>query len=344
TSLTKCIRIICDLSVNLYLVLKGQIPQANLGNLKHSYFWCLTRESFAHGEDCIAGMVQDLTLDSDAWLTWSVDPDEPCKIDEFLVEIEPDLTRKISFHVSEMYTHLPYLDQCKRYRYMVTPVSGGVLGYQRLLTGYIPFPPDLDLTVNHFGAEKLDNGTVHLKWNFTSRIPGNCFGRLEHRLVMMDLQSGDVTDTYLRTVETNLDLLSPCVPYDLSIRAINSVDGVNVEGPSKSINLEMDPYPEDPPTLSSIVSTPTGINMVWTLESYLRNRCPVINFFVEGGRNFNITQPIRDHFGRAPVAVNLTQLQPDRMYYFRVSVENLGGVSPLVPIAAQTLELKPNSN
>ncbi|KAJ8925163.1 hypothetical protein NQ315_001348 [Exocentrus adspersus] len=295
-----------------------------------------------NGEDCIAGVVRDLNIDSTANLTWAVHPTEPCQIDQFLVEVASGTTVQFRFYVNDTHAHLPFLDVCQKWMYVVTPITEGVLGYRRELTDYIPLPPDTDLTVNHFMAQKVADGVVHLQWNLTNPIPGNCFYRLEYRLVMIDLQSGDVTDTYIRAQQTNLHLLSPCVPYELSIRAINTVDGVNVEGPSKSVNVEMDPYPEDPPTLSAIETTPTGINMVWTLESYLKNRCPVINFFVDGGSNFNITQPIRDHFGRAPVAVNLTHLQPDRMYYFKVLVENLGGMSPVVPMAAQTLELKPS--
>ncbi|KAJ8923450.1 hypothetical protein NQ315_002009 [Exocentrus adspersus] len=290
----------------------------------------------ATGEDCIAGVVSDLTIDSNANLTWTIHPTEPCQIDEFRVDVARSTTAQFRFYVKERYANLSFLDVCERWTYTVIPISGGITGHRRELTGYIPLPPDTDLTVHYFKAEKLAKGIVHLQWNLTDPIPGNCVSRLEYRLVIMDLQSGDVIDTYIRAQQTNLDLLSPCVPYELSIRAINTV-----EGPSRSLNVETDPYPEDPPTLSSIESTPTGINMVWTLESYLRNRCPVINFFVNGGNNFNITQPIRDHFRRAPVVLNVTQLQPDRMYYFKVSVENLGGVSPVVPMAAQTLKLEP---
>ncbi|KAJ8925164.1 hypothetical protein NQ315_001349 [Exocentrus adspersus] len=298
----------------------------------------------AKGEDCIAGAVTNLTIYSNANLSWDVDPNEPCQIDEFLVEISIGTAEVIyyRFRVKETHSDVSFLDVCQRWVYIVTPVSGEVLGYQRQLTEYIPLPADTDLTINHFRAVKLAHGIVHLEWSLVTPIPGNCLYRLEYRLVTMDLQSGEINDHYIRSQSYNFHLLSPCVPYELSIRAINSVGDEDFEGPAMSTNVEMDPYPEDPPTLTSIQSSPTGITMVWQLESYLRNRCPVVNFLVDGGKYVNITQPIRDHFARDPVMVNLTHLQPDRMYYFKVSVENLGGISPVVQVAAQTAELEPS--
>lgn len=91
------------------------------------------------------------------------------------------------------------------------------------------------------------------------------------------------------------------------------------------------------PRLGSIDIQTTSINMTWILEGDA-NRCPLIRLYVDGGIYFNETIPLQNLVDRNRVQVEIKSLTPNSMYYFRVYVENNGGISPATPLAVQTLD------
>lgn len=92
------------------------------------------------------------------------------------------------------------------------------------------------------------------------------------------------------------------------------------------------------PTLRSVDIQATSLNMTWSLEGDA-NRCPLRNFYIEGGSYFNSTTSLQGITNPATVTVVVDNLRPNSMYYMRASVENSGGTSQATPIAVQTLDL-----
>lgn len=90
------------------------------------------------------------------------------------------------------------------------------------------------------------------------------------------------------------------------------------------------------PTLKSLDIQTTSFNTTWLLEGN-KNRCPLRNFYVNGGTVFNYLIPLEDIVDRSTVAVEIDSLTPNTMYHFQVSVENSAGWSPVNQIAVQTL-------
>lgn len=81
--------------------------------------------------------------------------------------------------------------------------------------------------------------------------------------------------------------------------------------------------------------------MTWRLENPGRNRCPIRSLHVDAGSQFNIEVPLVDTPERPPVEVNLRGLQPNSMYFMKITVENSGGISQPGQIGVQTLDLAP---
>ncbi|KAJ8925227.1 hypothetical protein NQ315_001413 [Exocentrus adspersus] len=292
----------------------------------------------AKGEECVAGYVLNLRIHVGGNLTWTVSPAEPCRIEAFQVDVVGDRQDEYHFTVTTTYADLSYLKACEEWQFLVTPISNGVLGRQMRIVDWIPLPEDADLTLRYFNVTEVGKKDILLEWDLRNRTHGDC--TLEYRVVVTDRQSSSSRDVYFTGHFARLDFLSPCVPYRLTIRAVNMGNG-GVEGPLLASDVEIPAYPEDPPKLKDLQVGPTSLSTIWQLENYVTNRCPVTNLFLDGGTYFNITIPIRDPFGRPPVQVNVTNLLPNTMYVFRTRVENIGGLSTVVPMAVQTLELAP---
>ncbi|KAJ8925167.1 hypothetical protein NQ315_001352 [Exocentrus adspersus] len=273
------------------------------------------------GEDCVAGAVKNLRIHSNANLTWDVDPDELCDIDEFQVDIVGDGEDEFHFKVETPYVHLVFLEICEEWEFAVTPISAGVVGFKTRLVEFVPLPPDADLSLSYFNVTELAPKNVLIEWDLNNHTLGDC--TLEYRVAITDRQTSTARDLYVTGTSAHLDVLSPCVPYSMAIRAVNRAHPT-VEGPLKSYSFEIPPYAEDAPTLNSINIAATTVNMTFKLEDFMKNRCPILNLHVDGGNFFNLKVPVDDPFFRPPVEVNLTRLQPNSMYYFKVSVENSG--------------------
>ncbi|KAJ8925229.1 hypothetical protein NQ315_001415 [Exocentrus adspersus] len=290
------------------------------------------------GEDCIAGHVLDLRIDVGGNLTWSVSPTEPCEIEAFQVDLVGDRGDVYHFKVNTTHVNLSFLEVCEEWEFYVIPISNGVLGHQMRIIDWIPLPADADLTLLYFNITHVGKQEVLLEWELRNRTHGDC--TLQYRVAVTDRLTTEIRDVYFTGHFARVSFLSPCVQYYIDIRAINTAIG-GIEGPLLGANFDTPSYPLDPPKLGSVVTGPTSISTTWIIESYENNSCPVLYLYLDGGSYFNLTTRLWDPFGRPPMQINVTNLLPNTMYHFKTFVQNTGGLSAIVPMAAQTLELQP---
>ncbi|XP_018570523.1 uncharacterized protein LOC108910420 [Anoplophora glabripennis] len=289
---------------------------------------------------CVANSVLNLRIGANAVLSWEIDPNDPCEIDEFQVDVTGDRDDEYHFKVRETEVDLSFLEICEEWVFVVTPVSDGTLGFERRLTENIPLPPSADISLRYLNLTEIEPRDVLLEWDLTNHTHGDC--TLRYRVTLEDLDDGSIQDLYVRGQSVHLHLLSPCVPYHITVRAVNRAHPT-IEGPMRFHDHEIEPIPEDPPTLRTIEIGATEVSMTWRLENPGRNRCPIRTLYVDAGSNFNISLPLVDTPERPPVEVNLRGLYPNSMYFLKVSVENSGGLSRPGLIGVQTLDLSPGS-
>ncbi|XP_023310061.1 uncharacterized protein LOC111691454 [Anoplophora glabripennis] len=188
---------------------------------------------------------------------------------------------------------------------------------------------DTDLNVSNVRFTFLDQGVV-VRWSL--RTPTNC--SIEYHLVVQDSDLGVIRDEYLEEESVQLDAMSACTGYNVTLRAVNKAIP-SPEGPFLTTSIQFHSRAQIAPILKSLDVETTSIKTTWLLEGE-GNRCPLRNFYVNGG-NFNFSIPLEDLADRSVVPVEIKSLQPNTMYYFQVSVENSAGLSPPTPVAVQTL-------
>ncbi|KAJ8925230.1 hypothetical protein NQ315_001416 [Exocentrus adspersus] len=311
-----------------------------MANATHRFTIFLLMLAGINAEGCVPAMVENLRIQADARLTWYVDPDVTCVPTRYLVDIIGDREDEYHFSVSISYADLSFLNVCEQWEFVVRPVADEVIGFERRLTAPIPLPPSADISLKYFNVTQLSARDVLLEWDLHNHTHGDC--SLHYRITIEDETTTDVNVLYATGRQLHIHNLSPCEGYRLGVRAVNQAHPI-IEGPMKYHNLQVAPQPEHAPRMRLLRVGPTTIDMSWWLENSGNNRCPVQNFYVDGGNQFNITIPLEDHtpLDRDPVDLNLKGLRPNSMYYLRVAVENSAGLSPTVPIGVQTLELDP---
>ncbi|XP_018570524.1 uncharacterized protein LOC108910421 [Anoplophora glabripennis] len=291
------------------------------------------------GEDCIPASVLTLRLAANAVLFWEVTPKEPCHIQGYQVDIVGDRQDEYRFVVTDLFVDVSFLEVCEEWHFVVRAISDGIRGYERRLVDYVPLPPNADLSLSYFNVTQVGR-SLHLDWDLTTHTHGDC--TLRYRITVEDEEQGEIHDTYVSGRSADLDIVSPCVSYQLRVRAVNRAYPT-IEGPMRFTYHEMPPEPEEAPTLRAIEVGATSIDMSFNLENSGRNRCPVRTLYVDGGNNFNISIPLTNDEDRPPVDVALRGLYPNSMYFLKISVENSAGISRPAQLGVQTLELSPGS-
>ncbi|XP_018570502.1 uncharacterized protein LOC108910400 [Anoplophora glabripennis] len=289
-------------------------------------------------DDCTPNGVQQILLEANATLHWYMNPDEPCEITMFQVDIVGDKGDEYHFKITENSMDLSFLEVCEEWRFTIIPISHDVIGFGRTLREAIPLPPSADLTLAYFNATAIGGREVLLEWGLVNHVYGDC--TLHYQLSVADEALGITQDVYVQGTSLHLTFLSPCVPYELGIRAVNR-GHPTIEGPRIGMHFEIPAKPQIIPSLSSIEIGSTAVNMTWTLEGNA-NRCPLKALYLDAGNLFNISVPLLDTLESEPVLVELKSLTPNSMYFFWVYVENSAGASPAFPIAVQTLDLIPS--
>ncbi|XP_018570520.1 uncharacterized protein LOC108910416 [Anoplophora glabripennis] len=290
----------------------------------------------SNGQDCVPS-VTSVTIASNSTLFWEVDPDRPCDVTSFTVDIVGDKEDEYHFSVREDFIDVSFLPICERWQFTITPISYDVVGFPHRMTSYIPLPPDTDLALGYF-TFNVSGRSVFLAWDLTNQTHGDC--SLEYRLTVEDLDQGTMHDVYMEGKSAYIPNVSPCISYQLNLRAINQAHPT-IEGPLRRLYILLNPTPQFAPTLRSIDVKATSIDMSWHLEGE-SNRCPLSSFHIDGGAYFNSTVSLQGSTEPTVASVHIDSLLPNSMYFMTASVENSGGRSPSAPIAVQTIDLSPD--
>ncbi|KAJ8925171.1 hypothetical protein NQ315_001356 [Exocentrus adspersus] len=285
----------------------------------------------AQGQDgCEPNTVQNISIISNTTLTWDVDPSPTCTVTSFRVNVvEVGGEEEYFYELTENSLDVSSLKACVPWSFTVAAIADDVAGVPAILTADLPLPPDADLSI--FYWLNFNKSHTILNWDLSDRNVRNC--SLQFKLTILDLYLNTTEDFVVESKAAPL-VMSPCVPYEMALRAVQPAD--SSEGPIMRMTLILSARAQLAPTLKTIDITATSINMTWALEGRT-NRCSLVRFFVEGGDHFNVTVPLHDLEDTTTVSVELNELSPNSMYYFEVRVENMAGNSTVTPIAVQTL-------
>ncbi|KAJ8925232.1 hypothetical protein NQ315_001418 [Exocentrus adspersus] len=289
----------------------------------------------------VPSAVDNFVMHANANLTWETHPDETCEIDSYWLDLK-SLSSKDQHHfaVKENYIHLTFLAICDEWEVVVRALSNNTYGYERRTVTHIPLPPNADLALGYFNGTLVDPRILLLHWQLRNHTHGDC--TLRYRVTVTNEDDSLIRDNYENGYFALLNDLSPCVSYSIGVRAVN-IAHPTIEGPLSTMEIEIPPQPQAAPLLKEVTAGATSIRIVWEVEGYYSQRCPVRSLHVDGGSHFNIEIPVNSTTERPPVEMELKGLKPNSMYFLKVSVENMGGLSPPAQIAVQTLELEPSS-
>ncbi|KAJ8985127.1 hypothetical protein NQ317_012778 [Molorchus minor] len=322
-------------------------------------------------QPCIPLAVTNITISFEAVVSWDTNATESCELSYFLVYVDSDVGTEYVYAVARNTLAVSFLPVCDNYIFRITPISTeNVEGEEASLVTKIPLPvvtyhyqhqclvlamaffllftqntanskfsasrhiniahSNLTVAMVQVSHEPDING-VHLEWSMDDAWL-KCADRF--RVVIDDQEVDYLQDIY--TFETSITIpdLSPCTTYDFGVVAIYNWA---IEGPITIVSHAMPEGVQRPPRLTIAELQPTSANLVWTLDSYARNKCPVtqaiVRFFET---NDTLTFDILDQTDREPFNVTLTNLTPDRIYLLNTTVINSAGESPAVYLAFQT--------
>lgn len=287
---------------------------------------------------CVPAAVEALEILSNATLQWRPNADDGCEITQYQVDIFGDSADEYHIRVTETHVDLYFLEICEEWIFTVTAFSHDVLGFGKTLKEFIPLPPDADLSLSYFNVTSLGDRDVLLEWDLVNHTHGDC--SLHYRLSVEDEELGIAQDVYVQGSTLHLTFLSPCVPYQLGIRAVNKAHPY-IEGPLRRTEFTIDPKPQRVPTLQITDIQATTATLTWVPEGG-SNRCPLRALYVESANHFNISLPLQNSLFPEPVPIELKSLRPNSMYFLRVYVQNSGGFSTPSQLGIQTLELSPD--
>ncbi|KAJ8925177.1 hypothetical protein NQ315_001362 [Exocentrus adspersus] len=272
-------------------------------------------------------------------LFWEVHEEEKCNITQYLVSIyHTGEEVQYDFEVNTTFVDVSFLKSCERWTFRVIAVANGTKGSSHFLFSNVPLPIGANLSIAYVNYTYDDSTSkLHLNWDLSDLQFGSC--RLRYRVTIEDDESTVVEDQYSDIKSLTLGHVAPpCTKYEIGVRAINLASPV-IEGPLKITIHEIVPTKQIPPKLISVQSYATGFNLTWRLESKEVNACEVREFYLDGGRYFNVSV-LYDDDGRerGDVEVNVHNLRSNSMYTMSASLMNSAGWSDPFPVAVQTME------
>ncbi|KAJ8925179.1 hypothetical protein NQ315_001364 [Exocentrus adspersus] len=296
--------------------------------------------AWASREECIPMAVTNVNLSFTGILSWSVREEDTCLISHFLVELAPPNGEKLFwFETEDPQINIDFLKPCEEWHVNIVAYSNTTKGDDHLYITQMPVPMDVDLIVNYFNVtHKKEEGDLDLEWSMEDIMWGDC--SLKYRLTVSGDDGDVISDLYMKEKHAELHFLSPCVHYEFGVRVVNVAPPV-MEGPMKSIEYDYPPAVQQRPVLEAASLGATTTNLTFSLETAQRNRCPIREFHVDGGKYLNLTIPLRDSDDREQVEVHLTSLLPNTMYTIKAKVQNSAGWSDDSVIAFQTLDVDP---
>ncbi|KAJ8914958.1 hypothetical protein NQ315_002482 [Exocentrus adspersus] len=293
----------------------------------------LTRVS---GQDCLPRNVQNIDILSNTTLVWELDAFETCQISNFYVDIWGHGEEQYHYNITENFLDVSFLGTCELWNFTISAVHYVIPGPASTFSTYVPLPPDADLTLA-FVRYNFPSGHIVMEWDLANRTLGDC--SVKYRLTLHDQDRDTMDDMYLDETSIVLNTLA-CTQYETILRAVNMAYPM-IEGPLRRMNINLAATVQSAPRLKFVEIQATSFNMTVGLDGE-RNRCPVMTLFVDGGIYFNASVSLQGMETPELVEVEVKSLLPNTMYYFHVSVLNIGGWSTPTPIAIQTLDLSPN--
>ncbi|KAJ8985136.1 hypothetical protein NQ317_012787, partial [Molorchus minor] len=188
-----------------------------------------------------------------------------------------------------------------------------------------------NLEINYVNVTTSERNVV-LEWALDQEW-SSCAQR--YRIVLYNEDDDAATDLYTSSNSLTVSSLIPCATYTITVRAIFNLEE---EGPPYVVKQDAPEFVTDTPTLLDYKVTSTSIDLTFRLQTLENNRCPIYSLDVNASPWFNTSYQITDQNNRTPFSINLTDLTPNSLYYFRVSANNSAGVTLPFQVAFQTLE------
>ncbi|XP_023310056.1 uncharacterized protein LOC108910396 [Anoplophora glabripennis] len=114
---------------------------------------------------------------------------------------------------------------------------------------------------------------LHLDWNLTTHTYGDC--TLTYRVTVEDEDRGEIQDIYVTERSAVLDFVSPCVNYQLRVRAVNRAFPT-IEGPVRYTQYQLPP--ELPSSLQQLFLT-SNATLYWFMHP--NEPCEITYFQVD---------------------------------------------------------------
>ncbi|KAJ8948727.1 hypothetical protein NQ318_017895, partial [Aromia moschata] len=274
--------------------------------------------------------VLNLSISMDAVVTWDPNPAEECGVSYHLVYVDSDTGREYTYWVAGTSLNISFLPVCDNYVFTVVPISTeNVEGEEVSLATKIPLPANANLTVALLMVSQ-DGDDVTIQWIMDDAWI-KCADRF--RVIINDEEIDHIQDIYTFDTSIVIPDLAPCTTYEFGVVAIyNWV----IEGPVTVVRRTIPEGVQSPPTLIGVELAPRNVTLLWLLQSYASNKCPVSAAFVDIANNYNTTVSILDQTSRQPIRITLSDLVPNSLYIVNTTVINSAGSSRAVPIAIQT--------
>ncbi|KAJ8985131.1 hypothetical protein NQ317_012782 [Molorchus minor] len=281
-------------------------------------------------DSCRPSWVRSLRVTDEAILTWTEAPDEECDVAYYLVQVTYR-GEQSTYTTEEMQLNVSFVPPCESVTFTVIPIStNDVQGGTSTHGLRMPIPPDANLTIQYIRVSSQD-GHVTLNWDLDEewRI---CTSRF--RVIIYEEESDTPADIYVSDTTLIIPFLVPCSGYILGVTAVHSL---TQQGPVSTVRYTVPAHRLISPTVQGITLGKTYVYMEWHIDSYVHNRCAVSSLVVTSTPSFSLAFPITNNYERPTISTNITNLQPEIMYFLNVTVVNTAGPSVPTLISVQTL-------
>ncbi|XP_066250552.1 uncharacterized protein [Euwallacea similis] len=291
---------------------------------------------------CQPGIVTNITYVSNYTLQWeaAANPNN-CTISSYVVlAIDQEDGTQYQFQTNGVvlnYTFSSFLEICKGYTFEVHALSNQyVLGPSEFYNTTIAPMQDVNLTLSALNVTtNASDNQVNVTWYLLNNKALKCISY--YRVVLLD-ENNSSKDSYVESTQFSLKNDIPCKNYTVQVNAI--IDNPTINGPASQIAVQIPGKAPASPSLASIVTSNSTVNMVWKLESFIENHCSLtaLNVYTLGvsADISHVKVPIVDSDPRVDVDFTLTGLERAHVYTSFVNVQNNVGTSENVTVAFQT--------
>ncbi|XP_066138945.1 titin-like [Euwallacea fornicatus] len=291
---------------------------------------------------CQPGIVGNITYNFNNTLVWKT-PANPnnCTITSYVVFVtDNEDNTKYQFETNGTilnYTFSNFLEICKSYTFEVHALTKEyVLGPSELYNATIVPMQNLNLTLSALNVTtNASNNEVNLTWYLLDTQTSKCISY--YRVVYWD-KKNTPKDNYVHNTSFSLKNDIPCKNYTVQVNAI--VTNPIMDGPISECTVQIPQKAPANPSLSSIATSNTTVQMVWKVQPLAENCCNLtaLNIYTLGvpANISHVVVPIVDSDPRPNVNFTLTGLDRAHVYTSLVNVQNHAGTSENVTVVFQT--------